>query len=147
VQSTMSEFPWARNFTFRFLPQFVRIKSKSEAEKQRASLDATVLAWGVITQRSRQPLEIRLEMQGAVKRYTFSQLSVEEFPIRVLQTFALIEGAQTVSDRGDGAHARQLFEQALPLGTEIDSKHPGAGVVARIEAALQTLPASGGTGV
>ncbi len=141
VENTMSEHAWAKDFRFRFLPPHLRIRNKDTALARRARLGATLVVWGVITQRAKEALEIRLELQGAVHNYSFTRLSVERFPMHALQLFILIEGAKTVLERGDKPRARELYQQALPLAAEVDASSGGdrGGMQADVQAKIAAL--------
>ncbi|HUB52429.1 MAG TPA: hypothetical protein VL986_09795 [Terracidiphilus sp.] len=143
VQSTLSEFPEAQELKFRFLPQYTRIGNKQSALQHLGKLRATLVVWGTITQRSKQPLEIRMEMQAAVHTYTFSELSIEKFPMLPLQYFTFFEAAKAAMDRGDAEDARKLFMQARPLGAELDKNHPGMGCVETVDELLGALATGG----
>lgn len=127
VESTLNEYEWAQDFKFRFLPPHVRIKSQSTAKERRSGLGATLMVWGVITQRAKEPLEIRLELQAADHNYSFSRLSVEHFPMHALQFFILMEATKAVVKRGDTPRARRMYEQALALAVEVDGSSGGKG--------------------
>lgn len=140
VENTLNEQDGAKDFKFRFLPPHVRIKNQKAALKLRSKLDATLLVWGVITQRAHQPLEVRLELQAAVHNYSFTRLSVEHFPMPALQFFMLMEGAKTLQNRGDKAGARQLYTHALPLAAEVDAGSHGQGAMqADVQAQIAAL--------
>lgn len=139
VQNTLREYPLAQELKFRFLPQYTKITSNQAAVEHLKRLGAALVVWGNITQRSQQPLEIRLEMQAAVHTYTFSQLSIEQFPMLPLQYFTFLEAAEAVLRRGDAERARRLFEQARPLGAELDKEHKGMGCVDSVDGFLAKL--------
>src|SRR5271166_4074120 len=140
VQNTLREYPMAQELKFRFLPQYTKITSKQEALERLDGLRATMLIWGNITQRSQQPLEIRLEMQAAVHTYDFSELTIEHFPMLPLQYFTFFEAAQAVERRGDADRARRLYLQARPLGAQMDQEHPKLRCVESIDAILAKAP-------
>jgi hypothetical protein len=136
VENTLREYPLAQELKFRFLPQFTKITSKQDALAYLDKLHATLVVWGNITQRSQQPLEVRLEMQAAVHTYDFSELSIEHFPMLPLQYFTFFEAAQAVDRRGDADRARRLYLQARPLGAKMDQEHPNLRCVESIDAIL-----------
>jgi len=140
VENNLNEYGWAKEFEFRFLPQYMRIKTKEQAIEQRSALGATLLFWGVITQRTRMPLEIKLNLQGMVQTYNFTDFSVEDFPMVTLNFFTLFEGAKALRAAGVDARAIYLFEQARPLAIMMDAKSKGeGGLVAEIDANLAQL--------
>ncbi|HMD01768.1 MAG TPA: hypothetical protein VKG44_02270 [Candidatus Baltobacteraceae bacterium] len=142
VQNTLSEYPWADGFEFRFLPPYVRVTTRDEAVKRRAELGATLLVWGVITQRSRQPLEIKLALQAIVRNYDFSHLSIEEFPMQPLQFFTILEAATYLASCGEKAHALEMLKAVLPLAAQIDEHAPGGNCVADVNAEIARLASS-----
>jgi hypothetical protein len=135
VENTLIDYEWAKELEFRFLPQYMRVRRQEEAIELRSSLGATLLIWGVITQRSRQLLDIRLELQGSVKNYSFTNFTIEDFPMLPLQFFTLLEAATRVRATGDVARARHLFEQARLLAVKINK----GGLVAEVDANLAQL--------
>ena len=139
VENTMNNHEWAKEFKFRFLPQYLRVKNKDAAVKHCAALQATVLVWGVITQRSRQALEVRLTLQGAVKQYEFTNFSIEEFPLAPLQLFILLEGAETLRSRGAHSRAIDMLVQGRPVAVEAEGNDPKRGLVALVDEKLAEL--------
>jgi hypothetical protein len=141
VKNTLSEYEAAKELEFRFLPAFTKITSKQEAVQYCTKLRAAMVVWGSITQRSRQPLEIRLNLQAASESYSFSHLSIEQFPMLPLQFFIFFEAAKAALKNGDMARARQFFVQARPLGEELD-KQKETKFVSSVDEWLAKLPMS-----
>jgi hypothetical protein len=135
VQSTLNEYEIARDFEFRFLPQYARITTELQAVKYRAELSATMVVWGMITQRSQQPMDIRFNLQAS-SSYTFSDLTIERFPMLPLQYFIFFEAAKTVLDCEDTHRVKRVLDQARPLGEQLDKKLGGTSCVDSIDALL-----------
>ena len=124
VENTLSEYEAARELNFRFLPPYISIASKQQALEYRERLNATLVIWGSITQRSRQPLEVRLNVQAQPHTYDFSNLSIEEFPMLPLQYFMFLEAGKAALKGTDILRAQRLLEQARLLGAELDKRKP-----------------------
>jgi hypothetical protein len=140
VQNTLSEFETATELEFRFLPQYTNITSKREAVQYREKLRATLVIWGSITQRTREPLDIRFSMQADSQTYDFSDLAIERFPMLPLQYFTFLEAAKAVLRDGDGIRARRLFQQARKLGEQLDAKFKSNDNVTFVDSFLAKLP-------
>jgi hypothetical protein len=124
VQSTLKDYPLAEDLKFRFLPQYRKITNQQAALQHLARLHATLVVWGNIIQRRRQPLEIRFEMQAHGQTYTFSQMSLEQFPMLPLQYFTFLEAARALEKRGETDRAQRWSEQAHLLLEQIQKDHP-----------------------
>lgn len=122
VENTLSEFEAAKDLKFRFLPSYINIGSEQEALQSRQRLHAIMVIWGSIIQRSRQPLEIRLHLQADPKTYNFSGLSVEEFPVNLLQHYIFLEAGKAAFQTGDTKRAQRLLNQSLRLAEQMDGQ-------------------------
>jgi hypothetical protein len=140
VENIINEREWAEEFIFRFLPQHIRIKTEKEAVKSREALDAALLVWGVITQRSRQTLEIWIGLQGSEHNYTFSNFTIDKFPIMAVEFFILLEGAKAILKKGGSkSQIENLLKRALPLAEKIDNHDKQGGFTKDVKSILAGL--------
>lgn len=106
----IDEEQWADRFEFRFLPPYVRILGKSDAQKRRVAMNALLIFSGQIVQQSGSGVQVRTNILGLD---TDLKMDLPNIDVRMLETilkyFVLSTAAYTAQKGGNLSEALSLY--------------------------------------
>jgi len=117
----IDEEQWSDRFEFRFLPPYVRILGKSDAEKRWRVMKALLIFSGQIVQQSGSGVLLRAQMLGLD---TYITVDLPNIDIRLLETFlkyfVLSTAAYTEQKNGRLSEALRFYTLARPAAATLD---------------------------
>jgi hypothetical protein len=120
---------WLDEFDLRFLPPYVRIETKEDAERWKKNLNATLIVWGQIIIESKT---IRFHEQNFVGTKLEMKLSGNvpinpELGGNMLALYALTSAGFILRDRNKLDRAKQMFGLAISPARKLDEKNERSG--------------------
>jgi hypothetical protein len=117
----IEEEQWSDRFEFRFLPPYVRILGKSDAEKRWRTMNALLIFSGQIVQQSGSGVLLRAQMLGLD---TYITMDLPTIDIRMLETFlkyfVLSTAAYTEQKNGRLSESLKLYTLARTSAIALD---------------------------
>jgi hypothetical protein len=138
----IDEEQWADRFEFRFLPPYVRILGKSDAQKRRVAMNALLIFSGQIVQQSGSGVQVRTNILGLD---TDLKMDLPNIDVRMLETilkyFVLSTAAYTAQKSGKLSEALSLYTLSQPSAAELDriATPGGTQTVSRVQSCIEEL--------
>jgi hypothetical protein len=129
---------WLDEFSLRFLPPYVRIENKEQANRWRTRLNAALVVSGEVVVED-QKLQMRQQLEGTEisMHITGGQTADLETAGKLLAVFALSSAGFILRDKGKRDRAIQMFNLAHSVSVKLPKQ--GGGIAAVIQQQIDKL--------